>query len=51
MHGLLAQKSCYSTTFLGILFDIFVALMQYGYKTGVFITADRELCAQDWMGD
>ena len=47
MHGLVAQKSCYSTTFLGILFAIFVALMQYGYKLGVFLRDDRELCAQD----
>ena len=47
MHGLVAQKSCYSTTFLGILFNIFVVLMQYDYKLGVFLTADRELCAQD----
>lgn len=47
MHGLVAQKSCYSTTFLGILFDIFVALMQYGYKLGVFLRADRKLGAQD----
>ena len=37
--------------YLGILFDIFVALMQYGYKLGVFLRADRKLGAQDQVGD
>lgn len=42
-----AQKVAIQQLFLGILFNIFVVLIQYDYKLGVFLTADRELCAQD----